>query len=91
LALGAWGAVQATCAGLAIMVAGFLRDSISHLAMSGALGTALTHPAVGYIAVYGIEVVLLIAMLVTVGPLARFESEMPEEERNSFGLAQFPS
>ncbi len=32
LALGAWGAVQASCAGLAIAVGGALRDGVSDLA-----------------------------------------------------------
>jgi BCD family chlorophyll transporter-like MFS transporter len=41
LALGAWGAVQATAGGLAIAVGGGLRDVISALAEQGALGSAL--------------------------------------------------
>ncbi|RYF39008.1 MAG: MFS transporter, partial [Comamonadaceae bacterium] len=48
LALGAWGAVQATAAGLAIAAGGVLRDGVSALAAQGALGPALTSPAVGY-------------------------------------------
>jgi BCD family chlorophyll transporter-like MFS transporter len=42
LALGSWGAVQATCAGGAIAIGGVLRDAVSGLAMRGALGRDAT-------------------------------------------------
>jgi len=65
LALGAWGAVQASAAGLAIALGGIVRDVV----------TAATHatygPAAGYMTVYAIEVLLLLAALVTMGPLLR--------------------
>jgi MFS transporter, BCD family, chlorophyll transporter len=41
LALGAWGAAQATAAGLAIALGGGIRDAVNHLALSGSLGEAL--------------------------------------------------
>ncbi|MDZ7651665.1 MAG: PucC family protein [Burkholderiaceae bacterium] len=41
LALGAWGAVQATAAGMAIAAGGALRDIVSGLAAQGALGATL--------------------------------------------------
>ncbi|MEL7029939.1 MAG: BCD family MFS transporter, partial [Pseudomonadota bacterium] len=41
LALGAWGAVQATAAGAAIAASGPIRDAVSALAQAGALGPAL--------------------------------------------------
>ena len=44
LALGAWGAVQATAAGVAIALGGILRDCVSALAAQGALGAALDRP-----------------------------------------------
>ena len=69
LALGAWGAVQATAAGLAIMSGGILRDLVAGLASRGALGPALVDPAVGYVFVYQLEIVLLFATLVAIGPL----------------------
>jgi BCD family chlorophyll transporter-like MFS transporter len=71
LALGAWGAVQACAAGTAIALSGGLRDLFSALAERGALGPALTGPAVGYGCVYHIEVLLLFATLIAIGPLVR--------------------
>ncbi|WP_132254555.1 BCD family MFS transporter [Methylobacterium segetis] len=71
LALGAWGAVQASAAGLAIAASGILRDVGSDLATSGALGEALSDPAIGYLVVYHIEIALLFATLVAIGPLVR--------------------
>jgi len=71
LALGAWGAVQATTAGVALAAGGMLRDAIGAAANAGALGEALMHPATGYGAVYLIEVALLFATIIAVGPLVR--------------------
>ncbi len=71
LALGAWGAVQATCAGLAIGFGGAVRDIVSALAERGLLGHALTNPATGYSFVYHIELYLMFATLIALGPLVR--------------------
>jgi len=71
LVLGAYGAVQATAAGLAIASGGLLRDTISDLGMSGALGPMLADASVGYGFVYLLEILLLFAMLVAIGPLTR--------------------
>jgi MFS transporter, BCD family, chlorophyll transporter len=71
LALGVWGAVQATAAGGAIALSGLLRDGVTALATSGELGAALTSPATGYGAVYQLEIILLFATLVAMGPLVR--------------------
>jgi len=71
IALGAWGAVQATAAGLAIATGGVLSDAIGAMARSGRLGHALAGPATGYSAVYLIEAALLLATILTVLPLAR--------------------
>ncbi len=91
LALGAWGAVQASAAGLAIALGGGLRDLISGLAAQGALGPALTGPATGYGAVYHLEILLLFATLVAIGPLVRTDtSAVPIQPRQRFGLAGFP-
>jgi BCD family chlorophyll transporter-like MFS transporter len=59
LALGAWGAVQATCAGLAMAFGGVLRDIVAHVKDS----------ATGYSSVYGLEVLLLCATLLAMYPL----------------------
>jgi BCD family chlorophyll transporter-like MFS transporter len=61
LALGAWGAVQATAAGIAVASGGILRDVFASLAARGALGPGMTGPGTGYSLVYLIEIVLLVA------------------------------
>ncbi|MDX2264183.1 MAG: BCD family MFS transporter [Hyphomicrobiales bacterium] len=89
MALGAWGAVNATAAGVAIALGGALRDGVAHLAETGALGPALTGPSAGYIVVYHIELGLLFATLAAIGPLVRrTRAETPQRR---FGLAEFPS
>jgi BCD family chlorophyll transporter-like MFS transporter len=77
LALGAWGAVQASAAGLAIAASGILRDLGAHLAESGRLGEALNLPSTGYLIVYHLEIALLFATLLAIGPLVRAESRTP--------------
>ncbi|WP_234413745.1 BCD family MFS transporter [Ideonella sp. A 288] len=89
LALGAWGAVQATAAGSAIALGGALRDVVSSLAMDGALGPALASPATGYSVVYHLEIALLFATLVAIGPLVRRHGA-PRPNPHRFGLAEFP-
>lgn len=89
LALGAWGAVQATATGLAIAAGGALRDGVGQLAAGGHLGEALTGPAAGYGAVYHIEIAVLFAALIIIGPLVRG----PEDRivrQPAFYLAEFP-
>ena len=71
ITLGIWGAVQATAAGVAVAAGGLLRDGVGLLAELGLLGPTLVHPATGYVAVYVIELALLFATLVAVGPLVR--------------------
>ncbi|MEO8527437.1 MAG: BCD family MFS transporter [Caldimonas sp.] len=90
LALGAWGAVQATCAGLAIGMGGAIRDAVSLAAVNGALGTALTNPATGYSFVYHIEMYLLFATLIALGPLVRTSRATAASPPQKLGLAEFP-
>jgi BCD family chlorophyll transporter-like MFS transporter len=90
LALGAWGAVQATAAGAAIAVGGALRDVISTLGSRGLLGEALAGPAVGYSFVYHLEIVLLFMTLVAIGPLVRSGHRSHPIPTTKFGLAEFP-
>ncbi|HOX68244.1 MAG TPA: PucC family protein [Burkholderiaceae bacterium] len=71
LALGAWGAVQASAAGLAVAMGGIIRDVVASMAEQDRLGHALNVPATGYIFVYGIEVVMLCATLIALAPLVR--------------------
>lgn len=70
LALGAWGAVQATSAGAAVAVGGLLRDAVSAFASHGAFGAAMAGPAIGYVAVYAVEVALLFATIAAMNSLA---------------------
>jgi MFS transporter, BCD family, chlorophyll transporter len=90
LALGAWGAVQATATGLAMASGGAIRDLFSSLAAQGALGPVLTGPAVGYSIVYHIEIVLLFATLVAIGPLVSRVSPSRAQAPHKFGLAELP-
>ena len=93
MALGAWGTVQASAAGLAIAAGGALRDGATALAATGWLGDALASPATGYSVVYHLEIGLLFATLVTLGPLVRRASaaDRPHEPHTpAFGLAEFP-
>ncbi len=93
LALGAWGAVQATAAGVAVALGGALRDIVSALAVSGRLGPALNDAGTGYSFVWHLEIALLFAALVALGPLARWirtESHLPARH-GRFGLSEFPT
>lgn len=60
LALGAWGAVQASAAGVAIALGGIIRDIVATLAPETPLGAAA-----GYVSVYSLEICLLMATLIT--------------------------
>lgn len=91
LALGAWGAVQATAAGIGIGTSGIIRDGIGSLAAQGALGEALSTPTSGYAVVYHLEVLLLFVTLVVIGPLARHAWDRRSISSTKFGLAEFPT
>jgi BCD family chlorophyll transporter-like MFS transporter len=89
LALGAWGAVQATATGLAIAAGGAMRDYTTHLAVNGRLGPALMDPVTGYSAVYHVEILLLFAALIALGPLVRGPRQVGQ--KTTFVLHDFPS
>lgn len=94
IALGAWGAVQATAAGIGIALGGAMRDVVSNLALGDAFGHALAWRATGYGAVYITEIILLFTMLVVLGPLVRaregFGLAAPTGPQR-FGLNEFPT
>jgi BCD family chlorophyll transporter-like MFS transporter len=69
LALGAWGAAQATAAGVAVALGGIIRDLVAALAAREVFGAGLAAPSTGYMAVYCIEIALLIATVVVMFPL----------------------
>jgi BCD family chlorophyll transporter-like MFS transporter len=87
LALGAWGAAQATAAGLAIAFSGIVCDIGNSIAAQGAFGEALIDPATGYSIVYTIEILLLFATVVAIGPLVRSEPVQRRSEPVGFDLA----
>jgi BCD family chlorophyll transporter-like MFS transporter len=100
LALGAWGGVQATAAGLGVAIGGGLRDLGAHLVQAGLLGPAMVGPAASYGIVYHLEIGLLFAALIAIGPLAKHAPDAAAEPLNHpsiqeggsrFGLAEFPT
>ncbi len=75
LALGAWGAVQATAAGIALALSGLIRDLVN-----SALGASdqLWGLAGGYMAVYAIEIGLLLITIIAAYPLIRSTAQTGE-------------
>lgn len=71
LAIGAWGAVQATAVGVAMALSGAIRDLVNLLwdVSDGLWG--LSANANGYFTVYMIEIVLLVVTLFATAPLVR--------------------
>jgi BCD family chlorophyll transporter-like MFS transporter len=67
LALGAWGAVQATAAGVAVALGGILRDTGAKLFG----GAEAWNAAAGYNIVYALEIALLFATMAAMLPLVR--------------------
>ena len=90
LTLGAWGAVQAAAAGVAMFSGGAIRDLVTGWADAGLLGVALQSPASGYGAVYHIEIALLFVALAAMGRLVRRPGEVGENNER-LGLADFPN
>jgi BCD family chlorophyll transporter-like MFS transporter len=94
LALGAWGAAQATAQGLSTAIGGGLRDTVDALAMSGALGEALRDPSTGYSVVYHVEIGLLFLTLAVLGSLVSHRDGRnirPNPKEARIGLADFPT
>jgi BCD family chlorophyll transporter-like MFS transporter len=95
LALGAWGAVQATCAGLGIAVGGLMRDGVAALLQNGETAASVATRATGYGAVYMLEIALLLVGLAAIGPLVghhrRLEPDGEDPLGQPFGLREFPT
>ena len=71
LALGAWGAVQATAAGVAMALSGTIRD-IVHATLGAMEGAWQSVSMVaGYMTVYSLEIILLLVTIAATAPLAR--------------------
>ncbi len=90
LVIGAWGAVQATAAGLAVAFSGVLRDVVGSFALHGDLGTTLQQDATGYSFVYHTEIFLLFVTLIALGPLVRVRNPSTPIPNVKFGLVQHP-
>ena len=65
IAMGAWGAVQATSQGVGATIGGIIRD----LGNGADIGLALPGNASGYVIIFGLELVLMAATLVAMWPL----------------------
>lgn len=91
LALGAWGAVQASCAGLGIAFGGLIRDGVTYFAMADGLGSTLAGRATGYGTVYCLEILLLLVTLVVLGPVIGLGRSKNADDMESFGLSEFPT
>ncbi|XDA98914.1 PucC family protein [Sulfitobacter sp. LCG007] len=93
LTLGAWGAAQATAAGLSIAIGGTLRDVINTQALSGRFGEGLNSAATGYAFVYHLEIGLIFLTLAVLGPLVRTSPRAATtyDKPVRIGLADFPT
>ncbi|MDG1801756.1 MAG: MFS transporter, partial [Paracoccaceae bacterium] len=89
LALGVWGAAQATGAGLSIFIGGATRDLVNSAASNGILGDVLQAPSIGYSVVYQIEIGLLFITLVALGPLVRAKG-LDTSNPRKLELTDFP-
>ena len=90
LALGAWGAVQATSMGLAFAAGGIMRDVVMGMASRGVFGEDLAWPALGYDVVYSIEILLLIVTLVVILPLVLRPGDANTRAGSKIGLDHMP-
>ncbi len=91
LALGAWGAVQASCAGAGIALGGLIRDGMTMIALQDGMGATLASRATGYGTVYIIETGLLLVTLVVLGPVTGLHRDNDKITNESFGLSEFPT
>ncbi len=71
LALGAWGAVQATAAGVAMALSAVIRDLVNAAVGDTAGPWGFAGVANGYLTVYAIELLLLLVTIVATLPLIR--------------------
>ncbi len=71
LAIGAWGAVQATAAGVAVAMSGVIRDLVNVAVAAVAELGALADAATGYVVVYSLEISMLLITVIAVAPLTR--------------------
>ncbi len=89
IAIGAWGAVQATAAGLGIAFGGLIRDGVNSY-VGIVTDQAISAPLAGYAVVYHLEIALLFAGLIAIGPLVGRDRYLKPEHPMPFGLAELP-
>ncbi len=85
LALGLWGAVQASAIGAGVAIGGVVRDMFRWFEFAGG-GSELSNAAFAYSFVYHLEILVLFSTLIAVGPLVR----MSAKTRGRFGLMDMP-
>jgi BCD family chlorophyll transporter-like MFS transporter len=91
IALGAWGAVQATSIGIAVALGGVARDLTRFFGERGVLGPAIDNPAAGYEIVYIAEIVLLFVALAIIGPLAKHAPGPQSPRMERLRIEAFPN
>jgi len=91
IALGAWGAVFATSEGLALASSGVVKDGVAHMMKLGMLSEGLAVPSVPYSVVYHIEIAVLFAALVALGPLVSMFRAGAIRRQQKFGLVDLPA
>ena len=93
LVLGAWGAAQATAAGVSIAIGGGLRDTVGTYAMQGHLGPFFATKTFGYAFVYQTEIVVLFVTILALAPLVRVTLFNAKTKADSapLGLIDFPN
>lgn len=79
-----------TAAGLSIFIGGALRDVVNSAALAGSFGPGMQNATTGYSVVYHIEIYLLFATLIAVGPLVRTRRSA-HQQTGRIGLADFPT
>ncbi|MEM7746681.1 MAG: PucC family protein [Pseudomonadota bacterium] len=87
LALGAWGAVQATAAGAGMAIGSILRDAVEFLFGSSASLAGTASEGTGYLTVYALEICLLLVTIAALIPLVRrtATSSRPSYDANEQG------
>jgi BCD family chlorophyll transporter-like MFS transporter len=85
LALGSWGAAQATAGGIGVALGALIKDLVSNLAMRGEFGAALNDLATGYTFVYHLEILLIFVTLVVLGPLAQHLNRISRSKKKPKG------
>ena len=93
LVLGAWGAAQATAAGLSIAIGGGLRDIVGTYAKQVHLGHLFAIKTFGYAFVYQLEIVMLFVTILALAPLVRVTLFNEQSKANAarLGLVDFPN